>query len=68
MDKMSVGKKACLSLRELEKQIGYDLDSQMAHRQEHHGRGAGTKILGDQNSGQTEYACKLQVCAEPFEK
>ena len=28
-DKLPVGKKPCLSLRELEKQIGYDLDSQM---------------------------------------
>ena len=28
-DKLPVGKKTCLSLRELEKQIGYDLDSQM---------------------------------------
>ena len=28
-DKLSAGKKPCLSLRELEKQIGYDLDSQM---------------------------------------
>ena len=28
-DKLPLGKKPCLSLRELEKQIGYDLDSQM---------------------------------------
>ena len=28
-DKLPVGKKPCLSLRELEKQIGYDLDSQL---------------------------------------
>ena len=28
-DKLPAGKKPCLSLRELEKQIGYDLDSQM---------------------------------------
>ena len=28
-DKFPAGKKPCLSLRELEKQIGYDLDSQM---------------------------------------
>lgn len=28
-DKLPVGKKPCLSLRELEKQIGYDLDTQM---------------------------------------
>lgn len=28
-DKLPMGKKPCLSLRELEKQIGYDLDSQM---------------------------------------
>ena len=28
-DKLSMGKKPCLSLRELEKQIGYDLDSQI---------------------------------------
>ena len=28
-DKLPQGKKPCLSLRELEKQIGYDLDSQM---------------------------------------
>lgn len=28
-DKLPVGKKPCLSLRELEKQIGYYLDSQM---------------------------------------
>lgn len=28
-DKLPVGKKPCLSLRKLEKQIGYDLDSQM---------------------------------------
>ena len=27
-----------------------------SHRQEHHGRGVGAKIPGDQNSGQTEYA------------
>ena len=29
MDKLPSGKKPCLSLRELEKQIGYDLDSQL---------------------------------------
>ena len=28
-DKLPVGKKPCLSLRELEKKIGYDLDSQL---------------------------------------
>lgn len=28
-DKLPSGKKPCLSLRELEKQIGYDLDTQM---------------------------------------
>lgn len=28
-DKLPAGKKPCLSLRELEKQIGYDLDSQL---------------------------------------
>ena len=28
-DKLPVGKKPCLSLRELEKQIGYDLDERM---------------------------------------
>ena len=28
-DKLPAGKKPCLSLRELEKQVGYDLDSQM---------------------------------------
>ena len=28
-DKLPMGKKPCLSLRELEKQIGYDLDSQI---------------------------------------
>ena len=28
-DKLPQGKKPCLSLRELEKQIGYDLDSQI---------------------------------------
>ena len=28
-DKLPVGKKPCLSLRELEKQIGYDLDTQV---------------------------------------
>lgn len=28
-DKLPVGKKPCLSLRELEKQIGYDLDNRL---------------------------------------
>lgn len=28
-DKLPAGKKPCLSLRELEKQIGYDLESQL---------------------------------------
>ena len=28
-DKLPQGKKSCLSLRELEKQIGYDLDNQL---------------------------------------
>ena len=28
-DKLPQGKKPCLSLREMEKKIGYDLDSQM---------------------------------------
>lgn len=62
-DKLPQGKKPCLSLWELEKQIGYDLDSQMdTKKKEHDCDGAGREILSDKNRSGAQHLSQLQVC------
>lgn len=54
-DTLPVGKKPCLSLRELEKQIGYDLDSlSNPLGEEHHGWGAGRAVPCNENGSQAK--------------
>ena len=58
-DKLPQGKKPCLSLREMEKKIGYDLDSQMDPSD-----GAGEEIPGNQDRSKAQHAYKLQIRVE----
>ena len=73
-DKLPAGKKPCLSLRELEKQIGYDLDSlsdptgKNMTVEELVERYLSTKVSVNENRGKAEYPGELQICEEPYEK
>ncbi len=57
-DKLPAGKKPCLSLRELEKQIGYDLESQLDPKKYNSERTCRAIPLY-KNRSETQYSCKL---------
>ena len=60
-DKLPAGKKPCLSLRELEKQIGYDLESQLdpMKRKKYNSERTCRTIPIHKNRSKTQYSCKL---------
>lgn len=59
-DKLPAGKKPCLSLRELEKQIGYDLGITVrSDEKKYNSERTCRTIPIHKNRGETQYSCKL---------